>query len=124
MSEQIVKRQLVAKKEELIENGRKIVAVDGHEIGIFYVDGEFFAWRNYCPHFAAPVCEGKVCGTRLHSDVYEYKLGLEGQVLRCPWHGWEFNLKTGKHLVDEDVKLRGVELEIDEQYIYILRKKE
>ncbi|WP_102348888.1 Rieske (2Fe-2S) protein [Bacillus sp. Marseille-P3661] len=123
MSEQKVDRHVVASKQELIEAGKKIVTIDGHEIGVFHVNGEFFAWRNYCPHFAAPVCAGDVCGTRLNSDVYEYKLGLEGQILRCPWHGWEFDLKTGVHLADESVKLRGVELEMDDNYVYIQGRK-
>ncbi|MGG0717413.1 Rieske (2Fe-2S) protein [Robertmurraya massiliosenegalensis] len=112
-------KQSVATIEEVKENGKKIVNVNGQEVGIFYVDGEFYAWRNFCPHFAAPICEGKITGTRLTSDVYEYNYGKDGQIIRCPWHGWEFDLKTGEHLVDVTVKLRGVPLEIDETHIYV-----
>jgi nitrite reductase/ring-hydroxylating ferredoxin subunit len=115
-------RHFVGRKDELIHLGRKIVNVGKHEVGVFYVDGEFYAWLNYCPHFAAPVCRGEICGTRLPSHVYEYKFGLEGQILRCPWHGWEFDLKTGQHLADEKTKLKGVPLEIENGNVYIIFK--
>jgi nitrite reductase/ring-hydroxylating ferredoxin subunit len=96
----------VASKREIQEGSCKIVSVRGVEYGLFKVNGQFYAWRNACPHFGAPVCEGKICGTRLPSAVYEYKLGRENEILRCPWHGWEFDLITGEHLVDPATKLR------------------
>jgi nitrite reductase/ring-hydroxylating ferredoxin subunit len=76
------------------------------EVGVFNVGGRFFAYRNVCPHAGAPVCEGKICGTTAPSEVGEYILEREGEIVRCPWHGWEFDLLTGKHLVDERMKLR------------------
>lgn len=108
--------------EELTRKGRSIVKVKGMEVGLFLVDGQVQAWRNVCPHAAAPVCEGRVCGTRLPSDVYEYVYGKDQGVLRCPWHGWEFDLKTGRHLAEEDrgVKLRGFETEIVGDDIFVL----
>ncbi len=106
--------------QEVREKGRKIVQVKNMEIGIFLVDGQYYAWRNLCPHAAAPICEGRVCGTTLPSMVYEYEYGREKEILRCPWHGWEFDLKTGLHLTDESIKLRGYPLEIDGDHIYLL----
>jgi nitrite reductase/ring-hydroxylating ferredoxin subunit len=99
---------------------KEIVTVKGMEIGIYEVAGKYYAWRNVCPHAAAPVCAGKVTGTRLPSDVYEYICGRDREILRCPWHGWEFDLLTGKHLVDETVKLRGFEVVIEEEEICVL----
>ncbi|WP_309120290.1 Rieske 2Fe-2S domain-containing protein [Paenibacillus sp.] len=96
----------VAKKEEIVEGACKLVRVKGIEFGIYKVQGEFYAWRNACPHYGAPVCQGHVTGTRLPSQVYEYRMGRENEIVRCPWHGWEFDLVTGEHLVDPDVKLR------------------
>ena len=105
-----MERHFVARKEEIPEGGRKIVKVKGIEFGIFRVDGQFYAWRNVCPHFGAPVCQGTIVGTRMPSKVYEYKYGRDNEILRCPWHGWEFDLKTGEHLVDPAVKLKQVKL--------------
>ncbi|BFT74624.1 Rieske (2Fe-2S) protein [Paenibacillus sp. P36] len=106
--------------EELSVIGRKIVTLKGIEIGIFVVNGSYYAWRNLCPHAAAPVCEGVVCGTRLPSLVYQYEYGRDQEILRCPWHGWEFGLTDGKHLVEGGVKLRGYEVEVEGNDIYVL----
>lgn len=101
-----MERHWVAKKSEIPENECKIVSVKGIEFGVFNIKGEFYAWRNVCPHFGAPVCQGKITSTRMPSKVYEYKLGRENEILRCPWHGWEFDLITGEHLVDPAMRLR------------------
>jgi nitrite reductase/ring-hydroxylating ferredoxin subunit len=78
------------------------------ELGVFNVAGEIRAYRNACPHAGAPVCTGKISGTSQPSKVYEYIYGSEGCILRCPWHGWEFDLRTGEHLVDPDVRLKSL----------------
>jgi nitrite reductase/ring-hydroxylating ferredoxin subunit len=113
-------RYEVASLQELRQAGRKIVTIKGMEIGVFAVGDEVYAWRNMCPHGGAPVCEGPVCGTRLPSLVYEYKYGKDQEILRCPWHGWEFDLLTGQHLVNENVKLRGYKVEVEEGQVYVV----
>ncbi|OXM84427.1 Rieske (2Fe-2S) protein [Paenibacillus rigui] len=95
-----------AKKDEIVEGTCKIVKVKNAEYGIYNVKGRYYAWRNACPHFGAPICKGVITGTRLPSQVYEYKLGRENEIVRCPWHGWEFDLMTGEHLVDPATRLR------------------
>jgi nitrite reductase (NADH) small subunit len=110
----------VAKVASLLAQNRLIVEVKGMEVGIFAVNGEYYAWRNVCPHAAAPVCKGKICGTRLPSMVYEYEYGRDQEILRCPWHGWEFDLRTGTHLANPDVKLRGFPVEVEGEDIYLL----
>lgn len=111
----------MAEANELREGEKKIVTASGIEFGLFRLDGRYYAWRNVCPHAAAPVCAGVVRGTRLPSSVYDYKYGLDQQVLRCPWHGWEFDLKTGRHLAST-VKLRGFPVEVDDSGVYIVTK--
>jgi hypothetical protein len=59
------------------------------------------------------VCVGKISGTTLPSPVYEYDYGREGCILRCPWHGWEFDLKTGEHLVDPETKLKRIDVKVE-----------
>ncbi|MDR6551778.1 Rieske (2Fe-2S) protein [Paenibacillus qinlingensis] len=106
--------------DEVPEGARKIVEVRGMELGIFHIGERWYAWRNVCPHAAAPVCEGVVCGTRMPSLVYEYTYGKDREILRCPWHGWEFDLLTGKHLAEENgVKLRGYELEVVGEAVFV-----
>ena len=78
----------------------------GREIGIFNLDGAFYALKNACAHQGARVCLGKIVGTALPSDVYEYQYGREGQILRCPWHEWEYDIKTGESVFDPKVSVR------------------
>jgi nitrite reductase/ring-hydroxylating ferredoxin subunit len=106
-----VKRHPVARQGEIPQGGRKIVSAGRLEIGVFNVAGQIRAYRNACPHAGAPVCLGRISGTSLPSKVYEYIFGKEGCILRCPWHGWEFDLRTGEHVVDPRVRLKGVAVE-------------
>jgi nitrite reductase (NADH) small subunit len=72
--------------------------VDGRSVGIFNGPDGFSAILNLCPHRAAPVCEGIVGGTMLPSAPGEFVPGLDGLVLRCPWHRWEYDLRTGESI--------------------------
>jgi nitrite reductase (NADH) small subunit len=96
----------VCKVSEFPQGSCKLVTIGRMEIGVFYVEGGYYAYRNICPHAGAPVCRGKITGTTLASNVYEYAYGRDGCILRCPWHGWEFDLKTGAHLVDTGTRLK------------------
>lgn len=75
---------------------RKIVEIDGKSIGVFNVNGDYHAIRNACPHQLAPLCVGKVSGTTLPSEPGEFNYGRENEIIRCPWHGWEFDITTGR----------------------------
>lgn len=97
---------------ELLPGERKIIAIGKVSVGVFNVGGEYYAYRNICPHAGAPVCMGKIEGTTLPSAVYEYEYGRKNEILRCPWHGWEFDLKTGEHLVDPETRLKKIPLEV------------
>lgn len=88
-------------------------------VGLFRVGEEIVAWRNVCPHAAAPVCRGIVRGTMLTSKVYEYKYGRDQEVVQCPWHGWEFDLVDGKHLAEgSSVRLRNYPIRVADGLIY------
>jgi nitrite reductase (NADH) small subunit len=108
-----MKRHPVAKDGEIPPGGRKLVSVGAVEIGLFNLGGEVRAYRNACPHAGGPVCLGRVSGTSMPSKVYEYIYGMEGRILRCPWHGWEFDLGTGGHIVDPRTRLKGIPVEAD-----------
>lgn len=109
----------VANVDEIPPGGRKIVEVDGRSIGIFNVNGEFIAVLNICPHELAPVCLGRVSGTTLPSPPGEFRWGHEGEILACPWHGWEFDLLTGKALADTRKRLRRYPVTIADQKIFV-----
>lgn len=106
-----MKRHPVAQAGEIPPGGRKLVSVGRIEIGLFNVGGEVRAYRNACPHAGGPVCQGRISGTSMPSKVYEYIYGMEGRILRCPWHGWEFDLRTGGHIVDPETRLKEIPVE-------------
>jgi nitrite reductase/ring-hydroxylating ferredoxin subunit len=81
--------------DELPEGKRRLVDVAGRSIGIFNVRNQFYAVRNRCPHKGAPLCKGIVQGLMTGDEPGEFEIIRDGEILRCPWHSWEFDLKTG-----------------------------
>lgn len=104
---------------ELPDGGRAIVQVEGRSIGLYRLGDDIFAIHNYCPHQGAPLCAGNVCGTNLPSGVYEYEYGRAGEIVRCPWHGWEFDIRTGRSLFDPKVRARAYPVQVSEGKIGI-----
>ena len=90
----------VAKVGEIPPGGRKIVEVAGRSIGVFNISGEFFALRNQCPHAGGPLCEGVLSGFLRSDAPGEYDYVRRGEILRCPWHQWEFDVRTGQSWFD------------------------
>lgn len=78
----------------------RIVSVEDKSIGVFNTGSQIVAVLNICPHAFAPVCLGKLGGTTLPSNPGEFVWGREHEILRCPWHGWEFDLHSGQCLTD------------------------
>jgi len=93
-------RHVVARAAEIPPGGRLIVALEGRSIGVFNVGGELFALRNACPHQGGPLCEGVLSGLAAAERPGEYRYERHGEILRCPWHGWEFDVRTGRSHVD------------------------
>ena len=90
---------------ELQPGQRKIVQIGKRSIGVFNIHGTLHAVKNLCPHQGAELCRGVVGGTMLPTDQPgEYHYALDGQVLRCPWHFWEFDITTGKMIFVPDPK--------------------
>lgn len=110
----------VASVEDIPDGERKIVQINNLSIGIFNVKGQFYALLNYCPHNGAELCKGRIHGTNLDSDVYEFIYGKDQEIIRCPWHGWEFDILTGNCLFDEKVKAKTFEVQVADGKIGIV----
>ena len=110
---------------ELVVNQFKIVEVDGHAVGVLRgPDDTIFACLNRCPHKNAEICKGMVGGTLLPSTPEELEYGLEDELIRCPWHGMEFSLRTGQCVfTDESLRLRLYETEVRDGRVYVLGPK-
>jgi 3-phenylpropionate/trans-cinnamate dioxygenase ferredoxin subunit len=95
-----VKRQVVARAADVAPGQCKIVEVNGREIGVFNIGGEYFALANRCPHEGGPLCQGHIIPLIRSDRPGQYKLTRHNEFLRCPWHGWEFEIKTGQSWCD------------------------
>jgi nitrite reductase/ring-hydroxylating ferredoxin subunit len=106
-------RYVVATVDEIPPGERKIVEVAGRSIGVFNVGGEFFALRNRCPHQGGPLCTGRLAGLLQPGLPGEYHYSRAGEMLRCPWHGWEFDVRTGQSWFDPTrLRVRSYEVSV------------
>jgi len=107
-------RHIVATVDEIPPGQRRLVNVNGRDIGIFNVDGEYFAVSNRCPHEGASLCKGRIVGLVEAAEPGAYQYSRRGELIRCPWHGWEFDLRTGKSWCEPDrTKVRRFDLKIE-----------
>ena len=106
-------RHIIGTVDEIPPGERKLVTIEGREIGVFNVHGEFHALRNRCPHQGGALCKGRVSGFVTARVPGEYEYTRKGEILRCPWHGWEYDIKTGQSWVDpSSVRVRSYEVEV------------
>lgn len=90
----------VAKVGEIADGEAKLIEIDGREIALFNVGGEYYALDNECTHVGGPLGEGDI----------------DGSTVTCPWHGAEFDIKTGEVLgppAEENVRCYKVIVEGD-----------
>ncbi|MHB1809866.1 MAG: Rieske (2Fe-2S) protein, partial [Solirubrobacteraceae bacterium] len=76
-----------------------LVRAGGRELAVFHVDGEFYALLNRCPHQGGPLCQGELARPITSTRPGEYVVE-EGHLIACPWHGWEFDLRSGRSFFD------------------------
>ncbi len=107
------RRMRVATTGEIPVGQRKIVELEGRSIGIFNVGGCYVSLRNPCPHNGAPLCLGTVTGALVSDRPGDYRYDREGKILRCPWHGWEFDMTTGQAVAGTEPRIRSYEVEVD-----------
>jgi 3-phenylpropionate/trans-cinnamate dioxygenase ferredoxin subunit len=107
-------RHDVCGAEELPPGACKIVEVGGRSIGVFNVNGEYRALLNLCPHGGAPLCRGTVTGM---SSAAEPGIAVEwvreGEILRCPWHGWEYEIETGRTVTEPALRVKTFPVEVE-----------
>lgn len=106
-------RHVVARTDEIPPGSRRIVEVDGRQIGVFNIDGEYVAFLHRCPHMSGPLCEGRVIGLVESSGPGDVRLDESRKFLTCPLHGWEFDVHTGRSYFDpKRVKARRFPVEV------------
>ena len=133
-------RHVVATSDEIGPGERKLVTVEGREIVIFNLGGDYVGLLNRCPHQGGRLCDGVVTAHITSDEPGTIKYDRPGEIIRCPWHGWFFDLRTGQswgepervktrhyefdvtdgsQLVEGPFKAETVEVTVEQQYITI-----
>jgi 3-phenylpropionate/trans-cinnamate dioxygenase ferredoxin subunit len=98
----MVSKHIVAAVSEIPPGARKLVQAGGRAIVVFNLGGEFFALGNRCPHRGGSLCQGRLTGLVQSEEPGIYRYSRRGEIIRCPWHAWEFDIRTGKSWCDPD----------------------
>ncbi len=93
----------VASEGDLPEGEGRMVDVGDTEVALFNVGGRLYAMDNICLHRRGPLGEGT----------------LEGTVVTCPLHGWQYDVRTGVHLLNEELKVDIYPLKVEDGEVYV-----
>jgi nitrite reductase/ring-hydroxylating ferredoxin subunit len=124
-SMEVMPEKFVAKIAEFKDGERRIIFVGDNEIGVFRHEGEFYAYSNFCLHQGGPACEGLTIAKveeRLRPDKTSMGLYFSETEMHfvCPWHGMEYNIKTGECASDRRLKLKKYEIVRKGDDVYVI----
>ena len=117
--------KFVAKTSEFSNGERRIIFVGDNEIGVFRHEGQFFAYSNFCLHQGGPACEGLTIAKveeRIMPDKTSRGMYFSDTEMHfvCPWHGYEYDMKTGECVSDRKLKLRQYKVVEKEDEVYVV----
>lgn len=110
----MLQRYVIGSVGSMPPGTRRRVEVGGRDIAVFNVRGRFFALRDVCPHQGAPLSAGVIVGTVVAHEPGCYEFDPERSLVKCPRHGWEYELETGRSWYDPEhdrVRAYGVSVE-------------
>ena len=119
-----VREIYVAQADEIADRDRKVIIDDDLEIGVFRLGDEYYAWESNCPHMGGPICQGRIIN-RVDEVLDDerrskgFRFVDEDVHVVCPWHGFEFNIRTGAHPGDAKTRLKGFEVELRDGAVYV-----
>ncbi|UCI22796.1 Rieske (2Fe-2S) protein (plasmid) [Mesorhizobium sp. B2-1-8] len=93
-------KHIVAKAADIAPGSRLVVSVKGRSIVLFNLGGEYYGLLNRCPHQAAALSAGLSSGIAVADEPGQVRCLRPGEFIRCPWHGWEFDIRTGQSYCD------------------------
>jgi nitrite reductase (NADH) small subunit len=100
------------------EGDIRVLEIGGHRVGLFRVGESLHALADRCPHRGAPICAGRVT-TPVEVRDGRLELGSRASVVRCPWHKWEFEIATGRCLVDDRMRVRRYAVQVDGEDVVV-----
>ncbi|HEX2055346.1 MAG TPA: non-heme iron oxygenase ferredoxin subunit [Nitrospiraceae bacterium] len=94
----------IAGTDDVKPGSGMVAEINGKTIALFNVDGKYHAIDNTCVHRGGPLGEGE----------------LEGEVVTCPWHGWQFNVTTGGCVNNPAARVMSYQVQVDGSDIKVL----
>ena len=119
------REQLVGRADEFKDGDRRLVTVGDGEVGVFRHEGAFYAYANRCVHQGGPACEGMIIAKveeKILPDGTSAGLYFSDTVTHvvCPWHGYEYDIKTGVCAADSRLRLRKYDVIERDGGVYIV----
>jgi len=93
----------VAAQDDVPEGTGCELAAGGRVVALYHVEGEFHALDGVCPHAGGPLGKGE----------------LNGSVVTCPWHGWQFDVGTGRHCLNENLCQPTFPVKVEQGDVYV-----
>jgi len=94
----VTEYEAVARLDELEPGSLACVRVGERELALARVGDDLYAFQGHCIHLQGPLCEGR----------------LQGHVLSCPWHGWQYDVRTGENEFDRAIKLETYPVKVED----------
>ena len=116
-----MQRRPVCAIEDLPPGTMKLVEAGQFGVGVYNIDGSLYAIANYCSHEGAPLCAGYRTGVNVSDPeaLGKIKRIRDGEILRCPWHRWEFDLNSGKLMSDPRRGIRIYEVDVVDGEVFL-----
>jgi nitrite reductase (NADH) small subunit len=116
--------EYVCELAELEENAIRRIVLGGRDVNVVRTSAGVFAFGNSCPHQGGPMCYGRIRGTMEPSERNEYQFGKAGEVVVCPWHGYEFDLRTGGSIGGTlPGRLAAYEVDVREDGVFVSQRR-
>ena len=112
-------KYVVAAANEILPGQRKLVNVRGRPILIFNLDGDYFGILDRCPHQGASLCKGQLVGLVESDRPGQYYFTRNNEIIRCAWHGWEFDIRTGKSRCEPE-KIKASQYNVNTKTIKVI----
>ncbi|WP_281708333.1 Rieske (2Fe-2S) protein [Phaeobacter italicus] len=108
-------RHVICRAEDIAPGSSKRVEVEGREIAVFNTGAAFRAVTNRCPHEGADLCRGRIAAFVDADAPGAFTVDEDRVMVRCPWHGWEFDLETGRSYCDPNrVRVKPFEVNVQQ----------
>jgi nitrite reductase (NADH) small subunit len=98
---------------------RRMLELGAHRIGLYRIGDELHALADRCPHRGAPLCSSGRIATAIELRDGRPTLGHPDTLVRCPWHKWDFDIASGRCVVDARLRVRRYAVRVDEDEIVI-----